>query len=108
MAARAPAPNPVPRNLLEHVLDRRSALRPSEQLVADFVLRAPEAVTTTSMAELAAATGVSEPTVLRFCHQLGCSGFPELKLKLAHDAECRVLARDIHDAAPIRIEGRVR
>jgi RpiR family carbohydrate utilization transcriptional regulator len=84
MAARAPASaKPQPRNLLELIIERRASLRPSEQLVADFVLRAPEAVTTTSMAGLAAATGVSEPTVLRFCHQLDCAGFPELKLKLA-------------------------
>jgi RpiR family carbohydrate utilization transcriptional regulator len=36
-----------------------------------------------SIAELAAAAGVSEPTVLRFCRAVGSAGFPEFKLRLA-------------------------
>ncbi|POC72743.1 transcriptional regulator, partial [Vibrio vulnificus] len=36
-----------------------------------------------SMAELAHGVGVSEPTIVRFCRAIGCSGFQDLKLKLA-------------------------
>src|SRR5690606_26904220 len=36
-----------------------------------------------SMADLAREVGVSEPTIVRFCRAIGCSGFQDLKLKLA-------------------------
>src|SRR5690554_5274510 len=36
-----------------------------------------------SMSDLAAAVGVSEPTIVRFCRAVGCQGFQDLKLKLA-------------------------
>src|SRR5690606_1378319 len=36
-----------------------------------------------SMADLAGAVGISEPTIVRFCRAIGCSGFQDLKLKLA-------------------------
>lgn len=78
-----PAPHPAPPKLLDDIVARRQTLRRSEQRVADTVMRAAEAVTRMSMAELAAAAAVSEPTVLRFCRQMGCDGFPELKLRLA-------------------------
>ena len=74
---------PHPPKLLDEIVARRQSLRRSEQRVADTVLRAAEAVTRMSMAELAEAAEVSEPTVLRFCRQIGCDGFPELKLRLA-------------------------
>lgn len=35
------------------------------------------------MADLSEAVGVSEPTIVRFCRAIGCSGFQDLKLKLA-------------------------
>ena len=35
------------------------------------------------MAGLAAAAGVSEPTVMRFCNAVGCPGFQAFKLRLA-------------------------
>src|SRR5690554_7360591 len=36
-----------------------------------------------SMADVAQAVGVSEPTIVRFCRAIGCQGFQDLKLKLA-------------------------
>jgi RpiR family carbohydrate utilization transcriptional regulator len=36
-----------------------------------------------SMAELAHSVGISEPTIVRFCRAIGCTGFQDLKLKLA-------------------------
>ena len=35
------------------------------------------------MADLAHIVGTSEPTIVRFCRAIGCSGFQHLKLKLA-------------------------
>ena len=70
-------------NLLQHIAQSRSALRKSELKVADHVLLDPAAVMHSSMADLAHAVGVSEPTIVRFCRAIGCLGFQDLKLKLA-------------------------
>ena len=70
-------------NLLQHITQSRSLLRKSELKVADHVLRDPAAVMHSSMADLAQVVGVSEPTIVRFCRAIGCTGFQDLKLKLA-------------------------
>lgn len=46
-----------------------------------------------SISEAASLAGVSDPTVVRFCKQLGLKGFMELKLRLAsaHPVETKVL-----------------
>ena len=69
--------------LLDAIVDAQPDLRPSERKVADAVLADPAAVLNTGMAGLAAAAGVSEPTVMRFCNAVGCSGFQAFKLRLA-------------------------
>mgnify|MGYP001086733109 CR=1 FL=1 len=70
-------------NLLQHIAQSRHLLRKSELKVADHVLLDPAAVMHSSMAELAHLVGISEPTIVRFCRAIGCSGFQDLKLKLA-------------------------
>lgn len=70
-------------NLLQHIAQSRSLLRKSELKVADHVLLDPASVMHSSMADLAHAVGVSEPTIVRFCRAIGCLGFQDLKLKLA-------------------------
>ena len=70
-------------NLLQQVVESRDVLRKSELKVADYVLQHPADVMHSSMAELAAAVGVSEPTIVRFSRAVGCTGFQDLKLKLA-------------------------
>lgn len=70
-------------NLLQHIAQSRALLRKSELKVAEHVLRDPAAVMHSSMADLAHAVGVSEPTIVRFCRAIGCTGFQDLKLKLA-------------------------
>ena len=70
-------------NLLQQVAESREVLRKSELKVADYVLQHPADVMHSSMAELAAAVGVSEPTIVRFSRAVGCAGFQDLKLKLA-------------------------
>ncbi|NLY13463.1 MAG: transcriptional regulator HexR [Gammaproteobacteria bacterium] len=70
-------------NLLHHIAQSLSVLRKSEVKVANYVLNDPAAVMHSSMADLATAVGVSEPTIVRFCRAVGCQGFQDLKLKLA-------------------------
>ncbi|ABE32345.1 transcriptional regulator, RpiR family [Paraburkholderia xenovorans LB400] len=61
----------------------RDQLRPSERKLADYVIEAPREVLDLSMTEVAARAGVSQPTIARFCHALGFSGFREFKIRLA-------------------------
>lgn len=72
-----------PLNLLQHITKCKQDLRKSELKVAEHVLADPSSVIHISMADLAAAVGVSEPTIIRFCRAVGCNGFQDLKLKLA-------------------------
>ena len=58
-------------------------LNPSEAKVARYVLSSPGKVVRQSISTLAQAAGVSEPTVMRFCRSLGCTGYQDFKLNLA-------------------------
>lgn len=70
-------------NLLEVIARAQESLRKSDRRVAEVVLeRAPEVVDMT-LASLARAAGVSEPTVIRFCTAIGCEGFRDMRVKLA-------------------------
>lgn len=51
--------------------------------MAQSVLRDPAAILPLRIADLARQTGVSEPTVIRFCRALGFDGFQSFKLQLA-------------------------
>jgi RpiR family transcriptional regulator, carbohydrate utilization regulator len=65
------------------------SFRPSELLVANFVLGRPSVVVHMSIADIAESCAVSEPTIMRFCKAIGCLGFMEFKLALARDLERR-------------------
>ena len=69
--------------LLDRVAAALDQLRPSERLVAEFVLRHPNQAIDLPFGEIAARAGVSQPTVARFCSALGFSGLREFKLRLA-------------------------
>jgi RpiR family transcriptional regulator, carbohydrate utilization regulator len=69
--------------LLELLTGGLERMRPSERKVASAVLANPDRALTYSMAALADAAGVSEPTVMRFCTGLGFAGFQSFKLGLA-------------------------
>ena len=77
------AGGPVQGSLLQRVRNLREGLRRSEQKVAQFVLDRPSQVVNLSIADLAARTGVSEPTIIRFCRAVECRGFQDFKLRLA-------------------------
>ena len=67
-------------------------LRPSERLVANFVLGRPSVAIYMSIADLAEQAVVSEPTIMRFCKAVGCKGFMEFKLALARDLDRRTFS----------------
>lgn len=59
-------------------------LTKSETKVADFILRHKHIIPTQSISELAASCEVSEATISRFCHSVGCSSFNDFKLSIVH------------------------
>jgi RpiR family transcriptional regulator, carbohydrate utilization regulator len=61
------------------------SLRRTEQQVADFVLRDPEAALGLSARELARECSTSEASVVRFCQNLGYQGLPEFRTALMQD-----------------------
>lgn len=71
-------------NILEIVRQALPDLRKSERKVATCVLGEPSRILNATLSEAAALSEVSEPTVIRFCVAIGCSGYQEFKLRLAH------------------------
>lgn len=61
------------------------SLKTALQKVADVILRQPEMAIYASVNEVAAASGVSEATVMRFCRILGFRGFQDFKIALARE-----------------------
>src|SRR6266566_3034588 len=74
---------PETATILARIVAARDQLSRMELRVADYVLEQPNGVLNMSITALAEAIGASEPTVARFCHALGFSGFKEFKLVLA-------------------------
>jgi RpiR family carbohydrate utilization transcriptional regulator len=70
-------------HVLETIQEMLPRLRKSEQKVAQIVLADPDAAVNATVASMARAAGVSEPTVMRFCEAIGCDGFQGFKLMLA-------------------------
>jgi RpiR family carbohydrate utilization transcriptional regulator len=69
--------------MLSRIEAMRTQLRPSERKLANYILETPREVLDIAMTELAHRVGVSQPTIARFCHALGCGGFREFKIRLA-------------------------
>ncbi len=70
-------------NLLMQMSDALPSLSKSERKIAEVVLSDPESATRVSIAALAQASGVSEPSVNRFCKKFEAKGFPDFKIRLA-------------------------
>lgn len=83
MAMEAARTTAVEDNLLEVIARSLPDLRRSDRRVAETILSAPEAAVEMTLGALAAASGVSEPTVIRFAAAIGCEGFRDLRVKLA-------------------------
>lgn len=90
--------------LLSQVKAIREQLRPSERKLADYIVDAPREVLDLSMTEVAQRAGVSQPTIARFCHALGFSGFREFKIRLAQAVAADLppaVYRDVRPDEPV-------
>ena len=70
-------------NIVQESNSALDSLNRSERKVAEVILADPQAATRSSIAVLARAAEVSEPTVNRFCKRFNTAGFPDFKLHLA-------------------------
>jgi RpiR family carbohydrate utilization transcriptional regulator len=70
-------------NILEVVRAMQAGLRKSDRKVAAVVLENPGRLLNATVAGTAALAQVSQPTVIRFCAAVGCTGFQDFKLRLA-------------------------
>ena len=71
--------------ILELISKQQIKLSKSDRKLSAIILQSPKSVIHYSIASLAKSAGVSEPTVNRFCHKLGCAGYPDFKLRLAQE-----------------------
>ena len=68
--------------MLKRIEHRYPSLSRAEQRVAGWVLAHPRRAADATLAEVAAACGASEPTVIRFCRRIGLDGFRDFTLRL--------------------------
>jgi RpiR family carbohydrate utilization transcriptional regulator len=76
----------APGGLLASIRAALPSLVPSERRVAEVCLERAAEVAEWSAADLAAAAGTSNATVVRACQRLGLRGFQHLRLALAREA----------------------
>ena len=94
MAAKESVRNPIP-GCLVRIRQALDSLTQGERRVAESVLRAPQAVTLSSVMVLAQRSQTSGAAVSRFCRKLGFGTFPQFKIRLAHDLAQPIA--DIHE-----------
>lgn len=91
--------------MLGKITSARASLSRAEQKVASQVLKNPELVVETSIQSLAQLSGVSQPTVVRFCRAIGCDGYHDFKLRLTRSiaSQDRFFFRDVSSADSSRV-----
>ena len=81
--------------MLERIRNQLGSLSAGERKVADLVLEQPYTMMQAAVADIPASAGVSQPTVIRFCRSMGCTGLPDFKLvDLAAHGDLIPVARD--------------
>jgi len=68
--------------MLDRIRSSLDSLSKSERRVAELALAQPNLVANAPIAHIADIAQVSQPTVIRFCRSLGCSGLQDFKLRL--------------------------
>lgn len=76
----------LPNGLLR-IKSQLTSLKPAERRVADYILDNINEVIHLSITKMAENVGVSEATVVKFCQHIGYSGYQELKIILAQQAQ---------------------
>lgn len=69
-------------SVTERILEHRDSLSPTEQRIADYILKHTYEVLDFTVKDLAAASEVSEATVIRMCQHIGFTGYWPLRVSL--------------------------
>lgn len=67
------------KDLLVRIRFQLPSLPRAEKVVAEALIDNPEAITNLTLAELAAETGSSDASIIRFCKRMGFSGYTDFK-----------------------------
>src|SRR6056297_898294 len=70
------------RDILARIRDMEGGLSRSQQKIAHALLGYPRLFVEKPVPELCAWIGVSAPTIIRFCREVGCRGLRDLKLQM--------------------------
>jgi len=65
-------------DVLERIENKMQEFTPKQRMLAQFITQYPETVGLLSITKLAKKTGISESTIVRFCHTLGYEGYSQL------------------------------
>lgn len=68
--------------MLDKIRASLDSLSKSERKVGELALAQPNMVANAPIAQIAELANVSQPTVIRFCRSLGCTGLQDFKLRL--------------------------
>ena len=82
--------------MLVQIKELTPDLSRAEQRVARWVVEHPRQASRSTLAGIAVACGVSEPTVIRFCRHIGLDGFREFTIRLTEDLSRPV--SNVHNA----------
>jgi RpiR family carbohydrate utilization transcriptional regulator len=81
-------------DLIARIEQVRAKLSKSEKRIVQFLLSDTHSFAHLNVKEVATATDVSEPTVVRFCRRVGCKGFKDLKMQIIQDLAYRQAAQE--------------
>lgn len=69
--------------MLEQIRSSLNQFTSAERKVAETILGNPQATVAWSISDAARFSGVSEPSIIRFCRRLGFDGFPDFRIRFA-------------------------
>ncbi len=81
-------------SLREGVMAALADFSRSERTIADAFLEDPQAFANSTLASIAERTGISEPTIVRFCARLGLKGYRQFKKRVAAELASGLLGRE--------------
>ena len=86
-------------DLIEIVANQIPVLSQSEHRIGELLLKDPAKFSNYGVREIAQIASTSEPTVVRFCKNVGCAGFKDLKIRLLQDVAVRQAAADAREGS---------
>lgn len=86
-------------NILDEISNQHTSMTRSAKKLADYIFSNKSTVQYMSITSLAEASGVSEATITRFCHNLGLGGYNEFKLAIARADQ------SVHHLSPLSADG---